>query len=233
MLYKPTPRRGAATLELVFVFPFLLTICAVMVFLGRGVMMKTSAATEARQEAFEKKTTARSGELLAWLGRDPLDGVVRAEVDTTLQTNQLLGNFNIEERAAVTGDTWDAESVPMGEIGVPFMPHMDVLTLIASNGKVGGNMSGPNELASGLSSLQTAMAAFVAISQPVLFVIKKLLPSVETLLPVVQGIRFGLEAQRAAAASRGDFPTVIQTTKQLGTISKGLEGLRGLMSRKP
>jgi hypothetical protein len=221
MIHKPTPRRGAATLELVFAFPFLLTICAVMVFLGRGVMMKTGAATEARREAFEKKATARSGEVLAWVGRDPLDGVVRADVPATLKTNQLLGNFDIEERAAVTGDTWDEAAVPMGEIGIPFTPHVGALLLITTNGKAGGNLGGSNAITSGLGSLESATAMFVTISRPLCMVIEFMLSFVDVLMPVLHTIADALPILGMGSPA------------QLRIITQGMEGLTVLRGARP
>jgi hypothetical protein len=133
MLHTKPSRPGIATLELVLVFPLLLSIAAALFILGRATLRKEATATQARNSAWQKRPQAAAGTILH-LDHDPLASQVDFTGQKPVQLAPLFKGTTLqaESRSFVLGHTWDFRALPFAPGQGDFRPHADELAKLAS-----------------------------------------------------------------------------------------------------
>ncbi len=106
-------RRGIASLELVLVFPMLLSIVCGLFLIARADVAKVQAATDARAQTWQKRPDAPSGQLLvAW--HRPADSLISTLPQRAGSGGPVLKGLTWQARSGntVVGNPWASQAMP-------------------------------------------------------------------------------------------------------------------------
>jgi hypothetical protein len=127
-------RRGIASLELVLVFPFVLTIVAALFLIAKLDVAKVQAATDARQQTWGQRGNAPAGQTLRpW--HNPQDSQVSSLPQRAVVAGPPFSGQTFQARSGNTliANAWDSPSVPFPSLSQDLKPHTNVLSMIATS----------------------------------------------------------------------------------------------------
>ncbi|HZV06363.1 MAG TPA: hypothetical protein VE999_14885 [Gemmataceae bacterium] len=126
-------RRAIASLELVLVFPFLLSIVSALFLIARADVVKVRTATDARRQTWRNRPNAPSGQLLQpW--HNPQD----SEISSLPQRSVTGGppfsgqTFQAQSRNALIANPWASQAIPFPSLDQNLKPHTSVLSLLGT-----------------------------------------------------------------------------------------------------
>ncbi len=131
MLRKPNVRpvrRGIASLELVLVFPFLLSLVAGLFVIAWADVVKVGTTTAARNQAWQQRPQTTVGQPLGWQPK-PLDG----QINTGATNNVPLGPLyrgqvlQANSRNSLIANTWSNPTISFSSVGQTIKPHASVI----------------------------------------------------------------------------------------------------------
>lgn len=130
-------RPAVAPVELVLVFPFLLTLVAALYLIAKLGMAKVQAANDARQQTWQQRVqadqTQNGDRLKPW--HSPKD----SQISTQPQQPVVAGppfkgkTFQAQSGNALIANPWAFQSIPFASLDQDLEPHTEVLALIATS----------------------------------------------------------------------------------------------------
>jgi hypothetical protein len=126
-------RRAIASLELVLVFPALLTIVSALFLIGRSDVMKLQTVIDARHQTWQKRANAPSGQLLQpW--HKPEDSEVNSLPQRPITSGAPFSGRTFQARSGNTliANPWAYQAIPFPSLDQNLKPHTSVLSLIGS-----------------------------------------------------------------------------------------------------
>src|SRR5262245_31193820 len=116
-------RRAIASLELVLVFPFLLTIVSALFLIGKADLMKVQAVIDARRQTWRNRPNAPSGQLLRpW--HNPQDSEISSLPQRAVTGGPPFSGqtFQAQSGNALIANPWASQAIPFPSLDQNLKP---------------------------------------------------------------------------------------------------------------